>query len=64
MTEAILDLRPTRNTSRDLSREERREVLFWASARMTAAEIANRIRGGRTADDVKAYAESVRLNIE
>lgn len=62
MTEALAELRPTRNTSSDLSREERREVLFWASARMTAAEIGNRIR--RSADEVRAYAESVRLNIE
>lgn len=62
MTEAILDLRPSRNTSSDLSREERREILFWASARMTSAEIANRIR--RSADEVKAYCNAVRLNIE
>lgn len=62
MTEAILDLRPSRNTSSDLSREERREILFWASARMNASEIANRIR--RTAEEVKAYCNAVRLNIE
>lgn len=62
MPEAILDLRPARNTSSDLSREERREILFWASARMTTADIAHRIR--RTAEEVKAYCNAVRLNIE
>ena len=64
MNEAILGLRPTRNTSRDLSKEERREIKFWASARMSAAEIANRLRGGRTAQDVKDYCKQIRLNIE
>lgn len=62
MTEAIMELRPARNSSSNLSREERREILFWASARMNATEIASRIRRG--VDEVKAFAESVRLNIE
>jgi tellurite resistance protein len=50
------------NTSSELSKEERREIEFWASARMSAAEIANRIR--RSAEEVKAYCNGVRLNIE
>lgn len=62
MTEAIMELRPARNSSSDLSKEERREIEFWASARMNATEIANRIR--RTSEEVKAYCNDVRLNIE
>ena len=58
----ISDVYPQDNTSRSFSREERDEIEFWASARMTIAEIASRIR--RTPHEVKQYAESVRLNIE
>lgn len=58
----ITDVYPQDNTSRSFSKEERTEIEFWASARMTIAEIASRIR--RQPHEVKDYADSVRLNIE
>ena len=58
----IDELYPTGNTQAVLSTEEKRAVRFLASADFTLDRIAAEIR--RSVEQVRAYAESVRLNIE
>lgn len=62
MTASILDLRPTRNTSSELSTEQKRTIRFFAAAHMTAAEIASRARA--EAEQVREYCKSIYLNVK
>lgn len=62
MTEAILDLRPARNTSSDLSPEQKRTIKFYAYAHMTAEEIA--ARAWVTVQQVLEYCDQSRINVK
>ena len=62
MTEAILDLRPARNTSTTLSTEQKRAIKFFVTAHMSAHEIASRL--GLLVCDVREYCKSVFINVK
>lgn len=62
MTEALADLRPSRNTSSDLSPEQRRTIKFYAYAHMTAEEIA--ARAWVSVQQVLDYCDQARINVK
>lgn len=62
MTASILDLRPTRNTSSELSTEQKRTIKFFAYAHMTAEEIA--ARAWVTVQQVRDYCHQARINVK
>ncbi len=62
MTASILDLRLTRNTSSDLSPEQKRTIKFYAYAHMTAEEIA--ARAWVTVQQVLDYCNQSRINVK
>ena len=62
MQATLAPLRQFSNYASELSTEQKRQIKFFASAHMTADEIAQ--RAWATVDQVKAYCEAVRINVK
>lgn len=62
MTTALAQVRQSSNYATDLSTEQKRQIKFFASAHMTADEIA--ARAWASVEQVKAYCHAVRINVK
>lgn len=62
MQATLAPLRHSSNCATELSTEQKRQIKFFASAHMTADEIAQ--RAWASVEQVKAYCHAVRINVK